>query len=147
MSSFSGVTFVLFRFRFRCCAFIEAAALRSIVLRYAGAPTATSQLGDVTFSEYLSLLYGEYVVRFPLPVGAFLSCDHGLDFDINSLCKNSINQSFAVNVIEYIPKKRRLMVTDRVFVVFGILTAFCSTGNILLLLFRLILVTEMDSHL
>ena len=39
------------------------------------------------------------------------------------------------------------MVTDRVFVVFGILTAFCSTGNILLLLFRLILVTEMDSHL
>ena len=71
MSSFSGVTFVLFRFRFRCCAFIEAAALRSIVLRYAGAPTATSQSGDVTFSEYLSLLYGEYVVRFPLPVGAF----------------------------------------------------------------------------
>ena len=25
-------------------------------------------------------LYGEYVVRFFLPDGVFLSCDHGLDF-------------------------------------------------------------------
>ena len=26
------------------------------------------------------LLYGEYVVRFFLPDGVFLPCDHGLDF-------------------------------------------------------------------
>ena len=39
-SSFSAVTLVLFRFRLY--AFVEeAAALRSIVFRYAGAPTAT----------------------------------------------------------------------------------------------------------
>ena len=37
-------------------------------------------------------LYGEYVVRSFLPNGVFLSCDHGLDFDI-SICENSINQS------------------------------------------------------
>ena len=36
---FFGITFILFRFRLHT--FIEAAALRSIVLRYAGAPTAT----------------------------------------------------------------------------------------------------------
>ena len=41
MTSFSGVTFVLFLLRFRFYAFVEAAALRSIVLRYAGAPIAT----------------------------------------------------------------------------------------------------------
>ena len=38
-------------------AFVEAAALRSIVLRYTGAPIATrgsfSFFGDVAFSEYL----------------------------------------------------------------------------------------------
>ena len=38
MSSFSGLTLVLFCFRI--CNFIEAAALRSIVLQYLGAPTA-----------------------------------------------------------------------------------------------------------
>ena len=42
--------------RFRLYAFVEAAALRSIVLRYAGAPIATrvsfSFFGDVAFSEY-----------------------------------------------------------------------------------------------
>ena len=40
MTSFSGVNvFVLLRFHLY--AFVEAAALRSIVLRYAGAPIAT----------------------------------------------------------------------------------------------------------
>ena len=64
MSSFSGTTFVLIRFRFRLYAFIEAAALRSIVLRYSCAPTATRNylttvcglfclcFRDVIFSEY-----------------------------------------------------------------------------------------------
>ena len=41
MKFFSGVTFVLLCFVFRFDAFVEAAALRSIVLRYAGAPIAT----------------------------------------------------------------------------------------------------------
>ena len=55
------VCFVLLRFRFY--AFVEAAALRSTVLRYASAPIATcvsfSFFGDVVFSEYL-------FVPFPL---------------------------------------------------------------------------------
>ena len=59
--------------RFRLYAFIEAAALRSIVLRYAGPSIATRSsfflfpfglLGDVAFSETVFSLCGEYVVRF-----------------------------------------------------------------------------------
>ena len=38
---FSGLTSVLFCFAFRLYAFVEAAALCSIVLRYAGVPIAT----------------------------------------------------------------------------------------------------------
>ena len=41
MKFFSGVTFVLLCFVFRLYAFVEAAALRSVVLRYAGASIAT----------------------------------------------------------------------------------------------------------
>ena len=41
MNSFFGVTFVFVLLRFRLYAFVEAATLRSIVLRYAGAPIAT----------------------------------------------------------------------------------------------------------
>ena len=94
MTSYSGVTFVLFCyallcFVFRLHAFVEAAALRSIVLRYAGAPIATRVflfLFDVslfpsifcTISDFS--LYGEYVVRSFLPNGVFLPRDHGLDF-------------------------------------------------------------------
>ena len=69
--------------------FVEAAALRSSVLRYARAPIA------ICFFLFFSLLfiwkcrflrvffvtlYGEYVVRAFLPDGVFLPCDHGLDF-------------------------------------------------------------------
>ena len=61
MAFFSSVTFVLFCFVFRLYAFVEAAALRSIVLRYAGVPIATRisfflsfifvyLFGDVAFS-------------------------------------------------------------------------------------------------
>ena len=91
MSSFSGVTFVLFGFHFYTS--IEAAALPSIVFRYAGASTATSVSSFFPF-VYLEMsffpsifctiaafsLYREYVVRFSLPGGVFLPCDHGLDF-------------------------------------------------------------------
>ena len=83
---FSGVTFVLFCF---VClhAFVEAAALRSIVLRYAGVPIATrvSFFFFFPFFVYLEMslfppifsfffafsLYGEYVVRFFLTDGVF----------------------------------------------------------------------------
>ena len=39
--SFSGVTFVFVLFRFRLFVFLEAAALRSILVQYAIAPTVT----------------------------------------------------------------------------------------------------------
>ena len=76
--------------RFRLYAFVEAAALRSIVLRYAGAPIATrvsfSFSGDFAFSEYFLyhfrslVVWRVYVVRSFLPNDVFLPCDHGLDF-------------------------------------------------------------------
>ena len=81
--------------RFRLYAFVEAAALRSIVLRYAGAPIATRVSSScfllfiwrchffrVFFVQFIAVssLYGEYVVRSFLPGGIFLPCDHGLDF-------------------------------------------------------------------
>ena len=59
MTSFSGVTFVLFVFLallcfvFRLHYFVEAVALRSIVLRYAGAPIATR----VSFFFFLLFLW------------------------------------------------------------------------------------------
>ena len=84
---FSGVTFVSFLFRSLPFAFIEAEALRSIVLLYACAPAATRShlttvvcvhfcfvffcsLGGVAFSQYFCTnavcsFHGEYLVRFP----------------------------------------------------------------------------------
>ena len=81
-------------------AFIEAAALRSVVLVDMHAPRQPHALvtylvtticvsfcfvGDVAFSEYfwtiaIFSLYGEYIVRSFLLDGVFLPCDHGLDF-------------------------------------------------------------------
>ena len=81
--------FVLFCFVFRFYAFVEAAALRSIVFRYAGVPIAIRVsfsffplfsffclFGDVAFSEYFCIisalsLCGENVVRSFLPDGVF----------------------------------------------------------------------------
>ena len=65
--------------RFRLYAFVEAAALRSIVLRYAGAPIATRVSFFLEMSLFPSIfctisafsLYGGYVVRSFLPNGAF----------------------------------------------------------------------------
>ena len=78
---------------FRLHAFVEAAALRSIALRYPGAPIATRVSFFFTFvymemSPFPSIFctfaafssYGEYVVSSFLPDGVFLPCDHGLDF-------------------------------------------------------------------
>ena len=84
------VCFILLRFRLY--ALVEAAPLRSIVLRYVGAPIATRVssffsfclFGDVAFSEYFlyhsRVLFGEYVVRSFLSNGVFLPCGHGLNF-------------------------------------------------------------------
>ena len=69
---FSGVTFVLFCFVFCLYAFAEAAALRSIVLRYAGAPITTRVSFFYFFSPFLFLFlfgdvaFSEYFVPFPL---------------------------------------------------------------------------------
>ena len=111
---FSGVTFVLFCVVFRLYAFVEAAALRSIVLRYASVPIATRVSFNLFFSFFVYLemslflsifctisafsLYGKYVVRsFFLPDGVFHSylVTTGWVFDI-SLCENSINPSYNV---------------------------------------------------
>ena len=74
---------------FRLYAFVEAAALLSIVLRYAGTPMVTRVdfclLGMSLFPSFFCTisafsLYGEYIVRSFLPNGVFLPCDQGLDF-------------------------------------------------------------------
>ena len=85
--------FVLFCFIFRLYAFVEAAALRSTVLRYARFryPHVFLSFIFFLFLVYLEIslfpwifsafsLYGEYVVSSFLPDGVFLPCDHGLDF-------------------------------------------------------------------
>ena len=114
MTSFSGVTFVLFLLIFRLYAFVEAAAvLRSIVLRYAGAPIATLVSFFLSFFLLLILmslfpsifctiavfsLFGKYVVvRSFLPDGVSLPCHHGLDFLHKFMCEfnQSINQLYA----------------------------------------------------
>ena len=105
MTSFSGVTFLLFWLRFRFYAFVEAAALRPVVLRYAGAPIATYDLyiyllflfGDGAFSEYFFVLFPlslrmestSYVLSFRMVV--FYPMTMGWILYI-SLCENSINQ-------------------------------------------------------
>ena len=77
-------------------AFVETTALRSTVLRYAGAPISRRvssfffpfvHLEMSLFPDYFlyhSLavlsLYGEYVVHSFLPNDVFLPCDHGLEF-------------------------------------------------------------------
>ena len=88
------VCFVLLRFRLD--AFVEAAALRPIVLRHAGVPIATRVsfflffpfclFGNVAFSEYffvpfplyLCMESTSYVLSFRMVF--FLPCDRGLDF-------------------------------------------------------------------
>ena len=81
-------------FVFRLDNFIGAAALRSIVLRYAGAPIATRvsfffpfvcleiSLFPSIFVPFIAAfsLCGDYAVRSFLPNGVFLPYDHGLDF-------------------------------------------------------------------
>ena len=86
---------------------VEAAALRSIVLRYASAPTATrvsfAFFGDAAFSEYffvpfplsLCMESTSYVLSFRTVF--FYLVTTGWIFYI-SLCENSINQSSGANL-------------------------------------------------
>ena len=78
------MAFVMFCFVFRLSAFVEAAALRSIVLRYAGVPIATR----VSF-----FLDGEYVVRYFLPDGVFSTLSPRAGFLTSAQVRiQSINQ-------------------------------------------------------
>ena len=105
------VCFVLLCFVSRLYAFVEAAALRSIVLRYAGVPIATRVSFFSFFSFFclfgMSLFPSTFFVPFPLslcmdyrvrrtffPSGwcFFYLVTTGWIFDI-SLYENSINQS------------------------------------------------------
>ena len=69
------------------------AALRSIVLRYAGAPIDThvflffpfvslemSLFPSIVCAIAVFSLHEEYAVRSFLPNGVFLPCDHGLEY-------------------------------------------------------------------
>ena len=110
------VCFVLLRFRL-LDAFVEAGALRSIVLRYAGAPTATVHVyffpffpfclfgEDVAFSEYF--LYDfrfswcvestPYVLSFRM-VFFYLVTSTGWIFDVSYVRNHSINQSMEITI-------------------------------------------------
>ena len=102
MTSFSGVTCVLF-----CFVFVFMLSLKprpfvqSIVLRCAGAPVAIrvsfsflemSLLLNIFCTSSTFSLYGEYVVRSFLPNGVFYLVTTGWIFYISLLCENSINQ-------------------------------------------------------
>ena len=89
---FSGVPsvfkekYVLFCFVFRLHAFVEAAALRSIVLRYAGAPIATSRfffpsVFNVPFPLSLCMESTSYVLSFRMVF--FYLVTTGWIFDIS----------------------------------------------------------------
>ena len=89
MTSFSGVTFVLF-----CFVFVSMLSLKPRPFVQSSfdmqAPREPHVFlfpfeGEVAFSEYFCTiavfsLYGENVVRSFLPDGVFLPCDHGLGF-------------------------------------------------------------------
>ena len=71
-------------------------------------------LGDIAFFRVFCIIavsssYGEYVVRFFLPDGVFLPCDHELDFN-TGLCENAINKSNKTHEGEESMNKKRLRV-------------------------------------
>ena len=113
------VCFVLLRFRLY--AFVEAAALRSIVLRYAGSPIATRVSSFLFFLLFIwrCRFFRVFFVPYPLSLilyrrlrrtffpsewcfSTFVTT--GWIFDI-SLCENSINQSKIASI-----KNRRVLI-------------------------------------
>ena len=124
------VWFVLLRFRLY--AVVEAATLRSIVLRYAGAPIATrvsfflfpflyletSLFPSIFCTIDVFSLYGEYAVRSFLPDVFFYLVTTGWIFDIISLCENSINHVMYVRVsTKYIYTIAKSVITQKQSVV------------------------------
>ena len=113
----------LFLLRFRLYAFVEAAALRSIVLRYAGAPIiATRIFFYFLFRDVVFPFFESFFVPLPLsrrmestpyvlflPKGVFLwhtlSPRAGLLTSISLLCDNSINQSTSTSAVKYLRAK------------------------------------------
>ena len=100
----SGVTFVLFCFVFHLYAFVEAAALRSIVLRYAGVPIAIRvsfflllvwrcrffRVSILYHFRFLSV-WRERRTFFPSGWCFFYLVTTGWIFDISLLCEFSVN--------------------------------------------------------
>ena len=117
MTSFSGVTFVLFCFLFRLYALVEAGALRSILLRNVGAPIATRvffpllfiwecrffRVFHVPFPLSLCMEGTSYVLSFRMVF--FYLVTTGWIFDI-SLFKSSINQP--INQLDWIYREVEL---------------------------------------
>ena len=68
------------------CFFISIFCLFFVSMEMYLFPTIMHHIADCHFLHVWTLLY--YVVRFP-PGWCFPPCDHGLDFDIISLCENS----------------------------------------------------------
>ena len=92
--------FALLCFVFCLYAFVEAAALRSIVLRYAGAPIATSvtfflrcrffRVFFVLFPLSLCMESTSYVLSFQMVFFYLVTTSWGFDI---SLCKNSVKKT------------------------------------------------------
>ena len=114
---FSGVTFVLLCFVFRLYAFVEAAAFRSVVLRYAGVSIATC-VSFFFFFLFLfiwrCLFFRVFFVPFPLspcmestlyffPSGwcFFYLVTTGWIFYISLLCRIQSNQPINGRKIVY----------------------------------------------
>ena len=110
------VCFVLLRFRLYYAFFVEAAAVRSIVLRYASAPIATRVFFYlfIFFFLWRYRFFRVFFVPFPLSLCMestyyvlsfrmvfFYLVTTGWIFYI-SLCKNSINQSINQHRLRYI---------------------------------------------
>ena len=119
--------FALLCFVFRLHAFVEGAALRSIVLRYAGAPIATR---FVLFIWRRRFFPSKFLYRFRF-LFVMESTSHVLSFrmvlfhlvptgwifDI-SLCEDLINQSTITNVLTFFLPNRGMLRRSRCVLIF-----------------------------
>ena len=61
--------------------------------------TAVVYVPSIISSTHSIILFKESsFVRFSFPDGAFLPCDHGLDFDISLLRENSISTTVSIYI-------------------------------------------------
>ena len=129
--------FALLCFVFRLLyAFVEAAALRSLVLRYTGAPIATRvsyffPIGDVAFSEYFLYHFrflSVWIVRrtfFPSVWCFSYLVTSGWIFYI-SLCKNLISKSINHDVF-FVFSSHSFWILSPLDVPAGVIQDFSST--------------------